>query len=194
MRKIVFESSVSLDGFIEGPDGELDWLVSEDGVFDVDAFVSQFDTIFYGRKAYERFGADCSRSTHSYNSNLFKATIAQMRKYVFSRREKHVRGNGMVVANMEEEVRRIAGEHGKNIWFGGGADILRSFVELDLIDEYVLRVHPVVLGSGKSLFPNHEGKMKLRLIDERYAESGLMVLRYQPQTRIQNQHRYGGSI
>jgi dihydrofolate reductase len=189
MRKIVFESPLSLDGFTEGPDGALDWLLWENRMFDVDAFTSQFDTVFYGRKAYERFAADLHRGATSNNHALFMTAISQMRKYVFSRSEKHVRGNGMVVAsNLEEQVRRVVAEDGKDIWFGGGADILRSFVELDLIDEYIFRVHPVVLGEGKPLFSGINGQLKLRLISERHAGSGVMVLRYQPQTRIQNRY------
>lgn len=195
MRKIVFESAVSLDGFIEGPDGELDWLICGEGTFDIDTFVSQFDTIFYGRKAYERFAAVCQVSAASGGGGMFTSIITHMRKYVFSRNEKHVRGNGMVVsANLEGEVRRIREEDGKNIWFGGGAEILRTFVELDLIDEYVFRVHPVVLGSGKPLFSGMNRKLKLRLINKRNFTSGMIVLHYQPETRILNRYRYGGSV
>lgn len=195
MRKIVFETGISLDGFIEGPNGELDWLDCKGARFDTHAFVAQFDTIFYGRKAYERFGVAAPADVPAGRHSLFTSTITQMRKYVFSRKEKHVPGNGMVVsANLEGEVRRILEEDGKNIWFGGGPEILRTFVELDLVDEYVLTVYPVVLSEGKSLFSGIKTKLKLRLIGKRNLPSGLIVLHYRPENRVENRYLNGGSI
>ncbi len=187
MRKVIFESAISVDGFIEGPDGEMDWLAFGQERFNPTEFLSRFDTIFYGRKAYERFGVP--RSTDEFVSEAqreFYFTINQMRKYVFSRKEKHLPGNGMVVSeNLETEVKRIREEEGKNIWFCGGPDILKTFADLDLVDEYVFTVHPVALRSGKPLFDGIKRPMNLKLLDKRNLKSGVIGLRYQPESRIE---------
>jgi dihydrofolate reductase len=189
MRKVIFESAVSIDGFIEGPNGEMDWLVFEGNCCDASAFLSGFDTIFYGRKAYEKFGvlpeitADLPQAERE-----FYYSLSIMRKYVFSRTEKHVAGNGMVVSeNLEAEVARIREEEGKNIWFCGGADILRTFADLDLIDEYVLTIHPVVLSSGKPLFAGIKKPLNLKLINKHNLKSGVVKLRYRPESRFKHE-------
>jgi dihydrofolate reductase len=186
MRKIILELSVSRDGFIEGPNGELDWLRFDEGPCSPGSFMSDFDTIFYGRKAYEKFGvlpfidhgfAEAEREFHY--------ALYGMRKYVFSKTRKHVAGNGMIVSdNLEAEVRRIREEDGKNIWFCGGADIMNTFASLDLIDEYVITVHPVTLHSGTPLFEGREWPPNLSLIAKQNFISGLVVLHYLPESRL----------
>jgi dihydrofolate reductase len=185
MRKVIFESAVSIDGFIEGPNGELDWMVCEEGDGDARPFLSAFDTIFYGRKAYEKFGIapSCTPELAEAEREFYYA-IATMRKYVFSRRKKHVAGNGMVVSeNLEAEVIRIRDEEGKNIWLCGGADIFKTFVDLDLIDEYILTVHPVVLNRGKSLFGGIKKPLNLKLVRKYNLRSGVVILHYRPESR-----------
>ena len=191
MRSVIFEASVSLDGFIEGPNGELDWLVAEEEqTFDIDAFLSSFDTIFYSRKAYEKLGIP--QNIHgdlSLDETELYYTLHGIRKYVFSRKQKHVAGNGMVISeNLEGEVKRIRREEGKNIWLCGGADILRTFADLDLVDEYVLRIHPVVLRSGKLLFTGNEMPLNLKLVDTQELRSGVVILHYKPKSRLKNQY------
>ncbi len=186
MRSVIFESSVSLDGFIEGPNGELDWLVDEAG--GPSQFLSAFDTIFYGRRAYERLGLPTVVSgAMPQDEKEWYYALHGMRKYVFSRTEKHVEGNGMIISeNIEEEVRRIRQEDGKNIWFCGGPDILRTFIDLDLVDEYILSVHPVLLNEGKRLFTGKEKALSLQLTQRKRLESGVVVLHYKPESRVKN--------
>lgn len=187
MRPVIFEASISLDGFIEGPNGEMDWLVERgDGMFDGQTFFDGYDTMFFGRKAYERIALPPdAHVVLSEEDREFFYLLHGMRKYVFSRRTKHVRGNGMVVCdNLVEEVNRIRLEHGKNILFCGGAEIFGTFVELDLIDEYVLLVHPVLLYGGKSLFADNRKSPDLKLIGKRNLNSGVVMLHYRPANRI----------
>lgn len=185
MRKVIFESAISVDGFIEGPNGEMDWVVSDGERFDTTAFLSRYDTIFCGRKAYERLEARATEEFLPEAQRKFLCTVSQMRKYVFSRKEKHLPGNGMIVSeNLEGEVKRIRDELGKNIWFCGGADILSTFAELDLVDEYVLAVHPVWLRSGKRLFAGTRRPTNLKLLEQRNLESGVTRFRYLPESRI----------
>jgi dihydrofolate reductase len=129
MRKVIFESSISLDGFIEGPGGELDWLQQGQDAVDISAFLSSFDTIFYGRKTYDKIGVPKRKDARmGSKEERFFLAVEGMRKYVFTRTMKHVEGNAMVIGdNLEVEVKRIREEEGKNIWLCGGADILRTF-------------------------------------------------------------------
>jgi dihydrofolate reductase len=180
MRKIIVEIAVSLDGFIEGPNGELNWLSFEDGTVYPNDFLSGFDTIFYGRKAYERFGVPRSEDPSlPQDERAFNRKVNHMRKYVFSRTMKHVAGNGMMInENIEAEINRIRSEVGKNIWLCGGAEIIRMFIRLDLIDEYVLSVHPVILGSGTPLFGSGNRRIKLKLLHSEALRSGVVNMRY----------------
>lgn len=186
MRKIVFESSVSLDGFIEGPNGELDWLVFDYKPANVSKFLSVYDTIFYGRKTYETLTAKSTMERVKMHIEWpVHDALYGMRKYVFSRTEKHVEGNAMVVGdNLEAEVQRIREEQGKHIWFCGGADILKTFMKLDLVDEYVLSIHPIVLMAGKPLFPERQIPVDLKLVAKCRMPSGVVILHYKPENRV----------
>lgn len=196
MRKVIFESSVSLDGFIEGPNGELDWLLGADEPADINSFLSSFDTIFYGRKTYDKMAfPHLDDKTTSSVRKQFLSAVQAMRKYVFSRTRKHVEGNAMVIhQNLESEVRRIIGEYGKDIWLCGGADILKTFARLDLVDEYLLSVHPVILEGGKPLFQGIEVPSNLNLVEEHKLGSGVVILRYVPASRINTISYDGRSI
>jgi dihydrofolate reductase len=196
MRKVIFESAVSLDGFIQGPEGELDWLSFGHSCFDRYEFFSRFDTIFYGRKAYESLGVAASFPDDlPASQRQFLSMASYMRKYVFSRRAKHVAGNGMVInKDVEAEVKRIRGEEGKHIWLFGGADILKTFAALDLVDDYILRVHPVLLRAGKPLFEKAERPDDLILIRKDQLSSGVVRLHFRPESRINNQYHEDRSL
>lgn len=185
MRKIIFDIAISLDGFIEGKNGEMDWLSPEQQAVYANTFLSRVDTIFFGRVAYEKFGVPRQiDQTQSEAERIFIRTVNGMRKYVFSRSVKHVAGNGMVInSNMENEVKRIRDERGKDIWFYGGANILSTFMDLDLIDEYHIAVQPRALGVGKPLF-NEGQRLKLKLVNTRHLKSGVVLLHYKPESRI----------
>jgi dihydrofolate reductase len=175
MRKIIAEIAVSLDGYIEGPNGELDWLIFDEDQEYVNEFLSKFEVIFYGRVAYERFGVFFT------GEHDFRETVCTMRKYVFSSTVKHVPGNGMVINdNIEEAVMQIREEEGKDIWLCGGAGIIQTFISLNLVDEYILAIQPVVLGTGKRLFGNLPLPFKLDLINTEKLASGVVILHYKP--------------
>lgn len=177
---------MSLDGYIEGPNGELDWLIFKKDATAVRDFLADFDTIFYGRRAYEKFGiSDTVDTPQSNNEREFHEAVNGTRKYVFSRTAKHVSGNGMVIRdNLLEEVKRIRDEDGKNIWLCGGASIFSTFVDLDLIDEYIFLIQPRILGSGKQLFQGINERLNLRLVNAQNLSSGVVALHYKTENRI----------
>lgn len=194
MRKVIFESSISSDGFIEGPNGELNWLCPHARPASLRGFLSLFDTIFYGRRTYEKLGmVKLPEEINGIDKEVAYAVL-RMRKYVFSRTQTHVQGNGMVVReDLEPEVKRIREEEGKNIWLCAGPDLLKAFAVLDLVDDYLLSVHPIALRSGKPLFEGRKMPDGLRLVEDHKLKSGVIVMHYRPESRI-NRHYDGRGI
>ncbi len=184
MRKIVAEIVISLDGFIEDVNGNLDWLVAENEIRYTNSFLKEYDTFFYGRKAYERFkNLHLVHESNSPSESDAKETLTTMRKYVFSRTKMHVEGNAMVVrSNMMSEARRIKDERGKNILLCGGAVTIQQFAKADLIDEYIIAIQPIVLGGGKPLFKSFE-RMTLNLKKAEKLNAGTVIMHYLPDTR-----------
>jgi dihydrofolate reductase len=166
MRKIVLNLAVSLDGFIEGPNGEFDWCF-DDQDYGLEAFFNSIDSIFMGRKSYEL--------VKTMGDDLYKGK----KIYVFSRTLKEVApGEELIAANFEEQVTQIKHSAGKDIWLFGGASLISSFITLQLIDEFMLSVHPIILGAGKPLFTDIKDRTLLKLQDAKTYSSGLVQLFY----------------
>lgn len=181
MRKVIADIAVSVDGFIESREADLDWLIFDEEIGFVEEFLSRFEVIFYGRVAYDRFGITGFGDDFSPFDKSISNRLNQMRKYVFTRSLKHVGGNGMVINHsIRENVQRIKEEEGKDIWLCGGAGIIKTFASLDLIDEYVLAIQPIILGRGKSLFNNLPRRINLKLLRAEALASGVVILNYQP--------------
>jgi dihydrofolate reductase len=142
MRKIILSVAVSLDGFIEGPNGEYDWCPPPSKK-EMDDFLSGIDVIFMGRKSYEMAG---------------EFMVPEKTTYVFSNKLKQVRGKNvkLLTGDVMKEVEVIRKQKGKDIWLWGGANLTTTFINHNLIDEMWLGVVPVVLGKGKPLFQNVE--------------------------------------
>jgi dihydrofolate reductase len=167
MRKVILNLAVSLDGFIEGPNGEFDWCMADQdyGLMD---FMNRIDSIFIVRKSYELI---LQMGENPYPDKL---------KYVFSRTLKNVGGNTKLISqNIEEEVKNIIDQDGKDIWLYGGANLVTSFLNTGLVDEIQLAVHPILLSKGKSLFKDIKERKYFKLIDTKTYSSGLVQLFYQ---------------
>ena len=101
-------------------------------------------------------------------------------KYVFSKTKTGDGTNAIFInADIKETVLKIKQQTGKHIWLYGGAKIITTFLNLDLIDEYRLAVHPVILGKGKPLFQNINGRHRLVLKDIKGYQSGVILLHYE---------------
>jgi dihydrofolate reductase len=177
MRDIILDLAVSLDGFIEGPDGETDWCIMDDDM-NFPGFLYGIDTIFYGRVSYDTWGNyKPGASAHPAEQKIWK-DIHSKQKYVFSRQSR-VDENAIFISNdIAEKVIEIKNQDGKDIWLYGGAKLIKSFINLGLIDTYQISVHPVVLGSGKPLFEDLEERLNLRLIEVNRFASGVLQLIY----------------
>jgi dihydrofolate reductase len=168
MRKIILQVAVSLDGFIEGPNGEIDWCFTDQD-YGLKDFFKQIDTLFMGRKTYElmlRMGDEAT------------AGFPKLKQYIFSTTLNEAKEGILISYNIQSEVQKIKKEKGKDIWLFGGAELTSSLMNLKLVDEIWLAVHPVILSSGKSTFPNLKERINLKLLDTRTYSTGLVFLKY----------------
>lgn len=181
MKKLILSVATSLDGFIEGPNREIDWIpFTEDGVKALGSFIREIDTVLYGRISYETWGNYVPAEDSTDFDKRFHAELSKMKKVVFSTTKNNFAGNPTVVhSNMEETVNKLKQEQGKNIWLYGGAELITGLVNLDLVDEFRIAVFPIILGAGRPLFKNIDHRVKLKLVDIRTEPSGIAECRYE---------------
>ena len=183
MRKIVVMLSVSLDGFMEGPDRELDWQLVDDELHrHFNEQLAPMGAFLSGRVTYELMAAFWPTADQDPASTgpmvEFAGIWRDKPKLVFSRTLERAGWNATVVREVvPEEIRRLKAQPGGDLAVGG-ADLVAAFMAADLIDEYRLYVHPVVLGRGKPLFPRLDAPVSLRLVETRRFGSGVVLLRY----------------
>lgn len=182
MRKIILDLAVSLDGFIEGANGEIDWCIFDDEVAaELNTFIQGIDAVLYGRVSYELFGHYQPGADRPEAERDFYSKVNSLTKYVFSSTLEKVAGSAILVKDsISERVQEIKEQAGKDIWLFGGGGLITTFVNLNLIDEYRIGVHPVVLGAGIPLFKNIQQRVNLQLIRTKHFRSGLAGLYYQP--------------
>lgn len=176
-RKVILDLAVSLDGYIEGPNGEIDWCIMEPDMKFTD-FLQQIDTIFYGRKSYELWGNYQPDTLISKSDQEMWQLIHEKEKYVFSSKRTDDGVATFINENIAAEVKKLKLKPGKDIWLYGGASLIQTFLHLRLIDEFRLSVHPVVLGAGKPLFSEINNRINLSLIESRTFSSGVVQLIY----------------
>lgn len=182
MKKIVFMLGMSLDGFIEDANGSGDWhRIDEDILTDIHAELDVMSAYLNGRVVYEEMesfwptadsGPDATAHMKEY-----AAIYRRMPKFVYSRTLDSVKeGDTLVRDVVAEEVLALKAEPGGDLCLGG-ANLAATFRHLGLIDEYSVRVHPVVLGGGKPMFELGT-RDDLRLIESRTYKTGVVWLRY----------------
>ena len=184
MRKVIASPFITLDGFIAGPQGELDWAAGG-GEFDRDMLpllLKRADTIVLGRVTYQELAAywPFASTEDDINAELMN-TVS---KLVFSRTLEQVewgkRGNIRLVKDDPAEViAHLKQQPGKDMVIFGSGGLVSQLAQAGLVDEYQLRVHPVVLGSGKPLFKDLKEPLKLTLLEATPLSQGVVVLHYQ---------------
>ncbi len=187
MGRVVYSMGVSLDGYMEGPDHELDWhIVDEEFQSYVMAQQRRVGAYLWGRRVYEHMAAYWSTADQDPAATPFVLEYASIwrntPKIVFSRTLEHVdlRGNERLLREVTPEtVASLKSEFGKDLSVGG-PDLASSFMRPGLIDEYGLSVQPIILGRGTPFFPQLDRPMELRLLETHRFASGVVYLRYQP--------------
>jgi dihydrofolate reductase len=188
MRKLIFSMNTTLDGFIAGPNGELDWGIADEEVHDYyTAQLESTDYILLGRGVFEAL--EGYWPTAEENSSLTKSDIAFARainsvhKIVFSRTLDYNGWNTRVVKdNIAEEVSKLKQESGKDLYLTCGPDLLSTFIKYGLIDEYKLLVFPVAIGRGNALFGAIDDLVRLKLLSTKVFDVGAVLHHYQPTT------------
>jgi len=184
MRKVILWMMISLDGFFEGPNRELDWHRVDDELHT--HFNDELRTMgafLNGRVTYELMAgfwptADADPSS-SPPEREFAGIWRDMPKIVYSRTLDHADWNTTIVREVvPEEVRALKAQPGGDLVLGG-ADLAATFMRLDLIDRYQLYVNPVVLGHGRPLFPPTDPPRPLELSQARAFGNGVVLLRYE---------------
>ena len=184
MGRVVYSMQVSLDGYIEGPNRELDWhIVDEELLSYVNSQQRRVGAYLWGRRVYEHMAAYWPTAVRDPAAPSFVLDYADIwkntPKIVFSRTLKHVEHNARLVREVTPEtVASLKAEFGD--LSVGGPDLAASFMRRGLIDEYGLFVQPIILGRGAPFFPPLDRPIQLRLLETRRFTSGVVYLRYQP--------------
>jgi dihydrofolate reductase len=182
MRKVIYSMGVSLDGFIAGPNGEIDWSAPDEELhrFHNDQ-TRELGAHFLGRRLYEEmtYWETADENPSAAEPELEFARIWQdLPKIVVSKTLEKVEGNARLVRDgVAEAVAELKGRPGKDLAVGG-AGLAATFIELGLVDEYRLFVSPVVLGGGTPYFPALEERIDLELVESRTFGSRVEYLRY----------------
>jgi dihydrofolate reductase len=188
MRKIIADLQMSVDGFIEGPNGELDWAMAEDEETWRDLFemLTQVDTFILGRvmyPAYEQYWlALLANPTGSKNEIAYARHADKTPHIVLSKTLDKVAWKVTRIVRDVEKIRKMKQQPGKDMLVVGGATLVSSLMNLGLIDELRLMVNPLILGGGKALFKDVKERHALKLVQAKPLKSGKVGLAYSTQS------------
>jgi len=184
MRKVFLFMMVTLDGFFEGPDHEIDWhnVNEEFNEFAIDQ-LNEIGALLFGRVTYEGMASYWPTSTAKEDDPVVADKMNTIPKIVFSKTLDKVEWSNsrLVKENIAEEVSQLKQQQGRDLAIFGSANLAVTLLQMGLIDELRIMVNPVVLGAGKSLFTGLHDKVKLKLIKTRTFRSGNVLLYYQPE-------------
>ena len=182
MRKLIYSMGVSLDGYIAGPDGEIDWSGPDEELHSFhNRQTREVGAHLCGRRLYEEmlYWETADQNPSAAEHELEFARIWQdLPKIVFSTTLENVEGNARLVRDgIADEVAKLKQQPGKDLAVGG-AGLAATLARLGLIDEYRLFVSPVVLGGGTRFFPDLEARIDLELVETRTFGSRVVYVRY----------------
>jgi dihydrofolate reductase len=182
MRKLIYSMTVSLDGYIAGPSGEIDWSAPDEELHRFhNEQTREIGAHLCGRRLYEVMTywetADENPAAAEYELE-FARIWKSLPRIVFSKNLEKVEGNARLAREgVAEEVAKLKEQPGKDIAVGG-AGLASTCIELGLVDDYRLFVYPVVLGGGTPYFPALEERINLELVETRTFASRVVYLRY----------------
>jgi dihydrofolate reductase len=186
MRKLKLQVQISVDGFICGPNGEMDWLNWNWGD-DIKSYVTDLtnsiDSVLLGRKLAEGFipyWADV-KSKPEHTEHEAGIIFTDTPKFVFSKTlTKSLWDNTTVInGDLVNEVKKLKELPGKDLIAYGGASFVSALIKEGLLDEYHLFVNPAVIGKGKPIFAELNAKQNLSLVESKAFDCGINLLKYQ---------------
>jgi dihydrofolate reductase len=178
MRKLIVSNLMTLDGFFEGPNG-LDWVVLDADFFEyAREMLKEAGTLLFGRKTYEHMAAHWPKAP----ADEIAYKMNHLPKFVFSRSLDKVEWNNssLVRGDYTEEILRLKQlEDQGALVILGSAELASHFLQCGLVDEYRVVLNPVLIGTGRPLFPDIERKINLKLTRTKPLASGAIILYYE---------------
>lgn len=183
MRKVTYSMGVSLDGYIVDSNGSLEWSIPDEEVFALATEeVSGIGVFLLGRRLYETmvYWETAEQEVPlDADEREFAAIWKALPKVVFSTTLSAGQGNTRLASHgLAEEIEQLRAESKEGEIAIGGATLAAEAAALDLIDEYRIRVYPVLIGGGIRFFPQDERRANLELLESRAFDSGVVYLRY----------------
>jgi dihydrofolate reductase len=185
MRNVILFMLLSLDGYVSGPNGALDWALMDEEAWEyIGELQSEVDAALFGRATYEGFASYWPTVAENASSPKVEREYARWLdttpKFVFSKTLEQAtwKHSTVLKGDIGEEIARLKQQPGSNLLLFGGASIAQACVKQGLIDDYRLLVHPVVLGSGQPLWKEVTDRCPLNLIQARTFRSGIVGLSY----------------
>jgi dihydrofolate reductase len=185
MRKIISFMHISLDGFVAGPNGEMNWIKVDEEIFDhVGKRIAETDTALYGKVTYEMMqsywplaGGKPNASKHDIDHSKW---YNKAHKIVLSKTMKNadLPNTTIISDNLSDRINEIKQLAGSEILLFGSPTATHALIQQNLIDGYWLFVNPIILGQGIPLFAGSTDKRKLKLITTRQFSSGVTELNY----------------
>lgn len=185
MRKVISFMHISLDGFVAGPNGEMDWIKFDEEMFDyIGKRISEGDTAIYGRVTYEMmenyWPTAADKPTATRHDIEHSRWYKKVRKVVLSKTKKDagLANTTIISDNLSDRINEIKQQSGNDILLFGSPSATHSLMQQNLIDGYWLFVNPIILGRGIPLFENIKDKIKLNLVTTRQFNCGVTELNY----------------
>lgn len=185
MRKLVLFMHASLDGFVAGPNGEMDWINVGEEMFEMAGQrTSEADTALYGRVTYEMMDAywptAADKANPSKHDIEHSSWYNRVSKVVLSKTMKDAdRANTSFISeNIPDKIRELKQQTGENILMFGSPTAAHLLMKENLIDEYWILANPILLGKGIPLFAEVTDRIKLQLVTSRVFKSGVVCLEY----------------
>lgn len=183
MRKVFVFNLVSLDGYFEGPNRDISWhnVDAEFNEYAVD-MLNSVDTLLFGRVTYELMASYWPTPDVMKDDPIVAERMNNLSKIVFSRTldKAEWKNTRLVKDNIEEEIRNMQKQPGKDMAILGSGSIVSQFAQHGLIDEYRIMVNPVVLGGGNPLFKDIKDRLHLKLLKTKTFRNGNVLLYYEP--------------
>ena len=175
----------SLDGFVAGPNGEMNWIKVDEELFDfVGTMTDNADTALYGRVTYDMMQGYWPTAGDAPNASKHdkehSAWYKKVSKVVLSRTisAEGLENTTVIMDDLTAKINAIKNEEGKNILIFGSPAASQSLLNEGLIDEFWLFVNPIILGQGRPLFENITGTTQLKLVESKTFGSGVIALHY----------------
>jgi dihydrofolate reductase len=185
MRKVKLQMQLSLDGYVAGSNGEMDWMTmnwGEDIIGYVTGVTNPVDTIVLGRKLAQGFIPHWTAAAKAENPQEFERKMHETPKVVFTNTitENDWEYTSIETAAIVQGISKLKNQEGSDIIVYGGGSFVSSLIQENLIDEYHFFINPVILGDGMPIFKNVEQRQNLKLVKSQAFECGIVVLCYEP--------------